>query len=81
VHAVLAKGGVWVPITDLFGIEGNTLLDTVTISAPYMARIASLRMEQVNPDENWTRSILWRNLHTERVTGITSLCAIMGQSL
>ena len=26
VHAVLAKGGVWVPMTDLFGVEGNLLL-------------------------------------------------------
>ena len=43
VHAVLAKGGVWVPMTDLFGVEGNLLLDNVTMPAPYMARIASLR--------------------------------------
>jgi transposase len=43
VHAVLAKGGVWVPMTDLFGVEGNLLLDKVTMPAPYMARIASLR--------------------------------------
>ena len=27
VHAVLAKGGIWVPNTDLFGVEGNLLLD------------------------------------------------------
>ena len=26
VHAVLAKGGIWVPMTDLFGVEGNLLL-------------------------------------------------------
>ena len=43
VHAVLAKGGIWVPMTDLFGIEGNLLLDKVRMPAPYMARIASLR--------------------------------------
>ena len=43
VHAVLAKGGIWVPMTDLFGVEGNLLLDKVTMPAPYMARIASLR--------------------------------------
>jgi transposase len=43
VHAVLAKGGVWVPMTDLFGVEGNLLLDRVAMPAPYMARIASLR--------------------------------------
>ena len=27
VHAVLAKGGIWVPMTDLFGVAGNRLLD------------------------------------------------------
>ena len=43
VHAVLAKGGIWVPMTDLFGVEGNLLLDNVTMPAPYKARIASLR--------------------------------------
>jgi hypothetical protein len=31
--AVLAKGGDWVPMTDLFGIEGNLLLDRVTMPA------------------------------------------------
>ena len=43
VHAILAKGGIWVPMTDLFGVEGNLLLDKVTMPAPYKARIASLR--------------------------------------
>ena len=40
---MLAKGGIWVPMTDLFGVEGNLLLDKVTMPAPYKARIASLR--------------------------------------
>ena len=43
VHAVLAKRGIWVPMTDLFGVEGNLLLDKVTMPAPYKERIASLR--------------------------------------
>ena len=43
VHAVLAKGGVWVPMSDLFGVEGTALLDKVRMPAPYKARIASLR--------------------------------------
>jgi hypothetical protein len=30
-------------ITDLFGLEGNLLLDKVTMPAPCKARIASLR--------------------------------------
>jgi len=43
VHAVLAKGGIRVPMTDLFGVEGNLLLDNVMMPAPYRERIASLR--------------------------------------
>ena len=43
VHAVLAKGGIWVPMSDLFGVEGNLLLDKVRMPAPYKERIASLR--------------------------------------
>src|ERR1700760_3773130 len=43
VHAVLAKGGIWVPMSDLFGVEGNLLLDKVRMPAPYQERIASLR--------------------------------------
>ena len=43
VHAVLAKRGVWVPMTDLFGGEGTLLLDKVELPAPYKARVASLR--------------------------------------
>jgi hypothetical protein len=43
VHAVLAKGGIWVPMSDLFGVEGNLLLDKLTMPMPYKARIASLR--------------------------------------
>ena len=43
VHAVLAKRGVWVPMTDLFGAEGTRLLNKVELPAPYQARVASLR--------------------------------------
>ena len=43
IHAGLAKNGIWVPMTDLFGVEGNLLLDKVTMPAPYQERIASLR--------------------------------------
>jgi len=42
VHAVLAKLGIPVTCSDLFGVEGNLLLDKVTMPAPYKARIASL---------------------------------------
>jgi len=43
VHAVLAKCGVQVPMSDLFGVGGTGLLDRLELPAPYAARIASLR--------------------------------------
>ena len=43
VHAVLAKCGVQVAVSDLFGLEGTALLDGLELPGPYAARIASLR--------------------------------------
>jgi transposase len=43
VHAVLAKQGVQVPVSDLFGTAGSTLLDQLALDAPYHARVHSLR--------------------------------------
>ena len=43
IHAVLAKCGIRVSMTDLFGVDGTVLLDQVAMPAPYKARIASLR--------------------------------------
>src|SRR4051794_38683708 len=50
VHAVLAKCGVHVPVSDLFGVQGTQLLDRLldrtaaqALPAPYAARVASLR--------------------------------------
>lgn len=43
VHAVLAKCGIYVPMSDLFGVAGTKLLDELALPAPYAARIASLR--------------------------------------
>jgi transposase len=43
IHAVLAKCGVQVPMSDLFGLEGTALLDRLELPAPYAARIGSLR--------------------------------------
>src|SRR5674476_1374155 len=43
VHAVLAKCGVQVLMSDLFGVWGTELLDGLDLPAPYAARIASLR--------------------------------------
>jgi transposase len=43
VHAVLAKCGVQVVMTDLFGLAGTELLDRLDVPAAYAARITSLR--------------------------------------
>jgi transposase len=43
VHAVLAKAGVAVPMTDLFGRAGTVLLDQVGLDGMYLLRVESLR--------------------------------------
>jgi transposase len=50
VHAVLAKEGVAVPMSDLFGVSGRRLLDEVPLAPAYRRRVDSLRglIEHVN---------------------------------
>jgi transposase len=43
VHAVLAKQGVRVPTSDLFGVGGTRLLDQLELARAYALRVASLR--------------------------------------
>jgi transposase len=43
VHAVLAKQGVAVGVSDLFGIGGQQLLDGLELDPPFTARLGSLR--------------------------------------
>jgi transposase len=43
VHAVLAKEGVAVPMSDLFGVAGQALLDTCGLADAYALRVESLR--------------------------------------
>jgi Transposase len=43
VHAVLAKQGVRVPMSDLFGVGGTRLLDQLQLGRAYGLRVASLR--------------------------------------
>jgi len=43
VHAVLAKEGVRVSMTDLFGVAGQVLLDTCPLADAYAVRVESLR--------------------------------------
>ena len=43
IHAVLAKEGVAVPMSDLFGVAGTALLDTCELGDAYATRVESLR--------------------------------------
>ena len=43
IHAVLANQGITVPMSDLFGVNGNQLLDRVVLSTAARARVASAR--------------------------------------
>jgi transposase len=43
VHAVLAKEGVAVPMSDLFGVAGQRLLDEMQLADAYRIRVNSLR--------------------------------------
>jgi transposase len=43
IHAVLANQGVTVAMSDLFGVQGNQLLDQAVISTAARARVASAR--------------------------------------
>src|SRR5438552_8211067 len=43
VHAVLAKQGVKVTVSDLFGVGGQKILDELELDAPFNARVVSPR--------------------------------------
>ena len=43
VHAVLAKEGVPVAMSDLFGVAGQAMLDELRLGPAYAERVASLR--------------------------------------
>ena len=43
VHAVLAKCGIQVTMSDLFGLEGTELLERINLPGPYGARVQSLQ--------------------------------------
>jgi hypothetical protein len=58
VHAVLAKRGVWVPMTDLFGVEGTLLLDRVELPGtrrewPHCAGSSSRWISRSTCSPNW----------------------------
>jgi transposase len=66
VHAVLAKQGVHVPVTDLFGVGGRQLPDGLALDGPFHGRVCSLR----RLIEAFTFEIdLWTNAVAEKLHG------------
>ena len=78
VHAVLAKCGVQVLMSDLFGVDGTQLLDGLDLPAPYAARIASLRrlMDDVDFEINLFAGIIRGRMAQE--PGYTAVQKIPG---
>jgi transposase len=78
VHAVLAKCGVQVLMSDLFGLAGVELLDRVALPVPYRARVDSLRrlIEAVDFEIDLFGSVLRGRLATD--PGYTAILAIPG---
>lgn len=84
VHSVLAKCGVAVPVSDLFGVAGTELLDRLDLPKPYAARIASLRRVmdlldfEVDVFAKLTRSRLGRDPGYLAVQTIPGIGPILG---
>lgn len=78
VHAVLAKCGIQVLMSDLFGVEGTVLLDRLQLPAPYAARIASLRrlMDTLDFEIDLFDNLLLGRLRTD--PGYTAVQQIPG---
>ena len=49
VHAVLAKLGIPVTCSDLFGVWGSQWLDELALPQPYAGKVASLRLPGIGP--------------------------------
>ena len=49
VHAILAKQGVRVPMSDLFGVGGHKLLDELQLDAPYNTHNRSRQTDSAPP--------------------------------
>jgi transposase len=66
VHAVLAKEGVHVPMTDLFGVAGNRLLDSLELAPAFELRVRSLR-DLISVYD--TQVVAFERALTERLAG------------
>jgi transposase len=78
VHAVLAKEGVVVPMTDLFGVAGHQFLNTIQLGRAYRIRVESLRdlLEIYDREILMVDGLLARELDGHR--GLAALQAIPG---
>jgi transposase len=87
VHSVLAKQGVAVPMSDLFGVSGSQLLDRLDLPKPYAARITSLRRVmdlldfEVDVFANLTRTRLARDPDYAAVQTIPGIGPTLGAVL
>lgn len=72
VHAVLAKAGIGVPVSDLFGVTGTKLLERLTtcgqLPGAYAARVVSLRavIDLLDAEIDTFASLTQRQLHGDR---------------
>ena len=73
VHAVLAKEGVTVPMSDLFGVGGQVLLDKVHLADAYRVRVESLR-DLIDPSTARSPCSKSRAPHILPATSATTPC-------
>jgi len=78
VHAVLAKCGVNVPMSDLFGVAGNQLLDRLRLAPAFLARAASLRRLIALYDKEIDAFAKVISVRLARVPGFQAIQAIDG---
>ena len=73
VHALLAARGVAIPVSDLFGVAGNQLLDRVSLSPAARTRVVSLR--SLLDGSMWRSTRLPSSLRNDYVaTRVTRQC-------
>lgn len=84
VHAVLAKEGVHVPMSDVFGVAGSRLLDELSLGHAYMVRMRSLRElievfdGEVNMADREVRTALGDHPGFEAVQAIPGVGPVLG---
>ncbi|MDQ3543940.1 MAG: IS110 family transposase, partial [Actinomycetota bacterium] len=84
VHAVLAKQGVNVAVSDLFGVEGRELLDEVALDHAYRRRVDSLRElidvldGEVNSFETEVRGALADHSGYQAIQAIPGVGPVLG---